>query len=130
MKKLKTWQIVVIVLVVLGILGSIFGANEENQPSATPEPIETETSSETSRADFAIETVKERYAECFAELDLQGEFVYRETPDEGTAKDLGEVLITIPGGILTFDTGYAEGGAFITIPSDSETTQILEGVGC
>jgi hypothetical protein len=130
MKKIKTWQLAVIVLVILGVIGSVFGANDDNEPSATPDPVETKTSSETSRADFAIETVKERYAECFAELDLQGNFVYTEMTGEGTAEELGEVLITIPGGILTFRTGYADGGAFLTVPLDEETTQILERVGC
>jgi hypothetical protein len=140
--KLKTWQIVALVFVAIIGFGSYFGQGDTVQVDNNPIPTQSQSPEESSpqpepsegadlgeQEKLAIDSVKANYGDCFALLPLQGEFVYTATPND-TTKDLGEVLITIPGGILTFTTGTAPGGAFLTVVKDDETRGILEGVGC
>jgi hypothetical protein len=75
----------------------------------------------------AISLVKERYAECLALFEIQGDFIF--TPS-ARVPGLGEVMAVAPGQILVWDVGYDKTGGILTIPADSSTTQALASVGC
>ena len=128
--KLKAWQIALLLVVAfmgfslfLGGSGQTEGPNpESSQPSSEVVDLEAQSA-------YAIEMVQERYVDCLAQLPIQGEWVYTPKPTD-EVQDRGEALITIPGGVLTFGTGTAPGGAFLTAPIDEETTEILASVGC
>lgn len=79
-------------------------------------------------AEYWTSLVSERYADCFADLGVQGSPSYQENP-AGTTRD-GLVLITVAGKTLTFGVGTAVGGAKLTVPFNEETVDALESVDC
>jgi hypothetical protein len=93
------------------------------------------SSSETAPADEStgvqgeaeIALVQERYGDCLASLEVQGDFVFTPKPEiEGA----GEVLITSPGLVMVWNTGLSKTGDILTFPADEETITALESVGC
>ena len=95
--------------------------------SSEPTPQETSTSAD---ADFAIQTVKERFeVDCFAGLGDETSYRYEENPG-GTIRE-GFVYASVGGNILQFSVGLNENtGSFITLPTDDLTIELLESVGC
>ena len=79
-------------------------------------------------AEYWTSLVSERYADCFADLGVQGDATYEVNPS-GTTRD-GLVLITAAGKTLTFGVGTATGGAKMTVPFNEETINALESVDC
>ena len=92
-----------------------------------PTPEETSTSVD---ADFAIQTVKDRYeVDCFAGLGEGTVYRYEENPG-GTMRE-GFVFASVGGNILQFSVGLNENsGSFLTFPTDDLTIELLESVGC
>ena len=110
---------------VIGLLIVLTGC--ASSESLEPTPEETSTSVD---ADFAIQTVKDRYeVDCFAGLGEETVYRYEENPG-GTMRE-GFVYASVGGNILQFSVGLNENtGSFITLPSDDLTVELLESVGC
>jgi len=75
----------------------------------------------------AISLVMERYGDCLALFEIQGELAF--TRSERVA-GLGEVLAVAPGQLLIWDVGYDKTGGILTVPADESTSQALASVGC
>jgi hypothetical protein len=110
---------------VIGLLIVLTGC--ASSESLEPTPEETSTSQD---ADFAIQTVKERYeVDCFAGLGEETVYRYEESPG-GTMRE-GFVYASVGGNILQFSVGLNENsGSFLTFPTDDLTIELLESVGC
>jgi hypothetical protein len=92
--------------------------NRELQAAGQP-PVEE---------DYAA-IVVERWGDCLADLGITDPPAYAATGDDGT-QVVGYVVAQKPGLILTFTIGISNTGAVITIPSDSQSLDALETVGC
>jgi hypothetical protein len=98
-------------------------------PTDNLEPLPEETSASVD-ADFAIQTVKDRYeVDCFAGLGEETAYRYEENPG-GTMRE-GFVYATVGGNVLQFAVGVnTNSGAFLTFPENEITIELLESVGC
>ena len=124
--KTKTTAIAIGLLIVL--TGCASGPSGVG-PTENMEPAPEETSSSVD-ADFAIQTVKDRFeVDCFAGLGEETAYRYEENPG-GTMRE-GFVYATVGGNILQFAVGVNENsGAFLTFPENETTIELLESVGC
>lgn len=124
--KTKTTVIVIGLLIVL--TGCASGQNGV-APTQSMEPAPEETSTSVD-ADFAIQTVKDRYeVDCFAGLGEETAYRYEENPG-GTMRE-GYVYATVGGNVLQFAVGVnTNSGAFLTFPENEITIELLESVGC
>lgn len=121
--RIKTTATVVGLLIILtGCASSPSGVEP-----AEPTPEEASTSA---AAVFAIQTVKERFeVDCFADLGEGTVYRYEDNP-RGTMRE-GFVYASVGGNILQFAVGVNENtGAFLTLPENEITTELLESVGC
>ena len=98
-------------------------------PTDNLEPLPEETSASVD-ADFAIQTVKDRYeVDCFAGLGEETAYRYEENPG-GTMRE-GFVYATVGGNVLQFAVGVnTNSGEFLTFPENEITIELLESVGC
>jgi hypothetical protein len=121
-------------LVIVAATFALTGCTVSDSPSEEPvtETTATQEAEEASNsdADFAIETVKERYeTDCFIPLGESPVYKYEENAG-GTLRE-GFVYVTIGGQILQFSVGAnPDTGAFLTVPHNMETLDALESVGC
>ena len=97
--------------------------------SAPPAAETPEISSET--ADFAIQTVKDRYeVDCFSKLG--DSTIYRFEPwtiEDGSQRE-GTVYASVGGNIIEFSVGLFPNGGYFTAPADDFSIETLESVGC
>jgi hypothetical protein len=118
-----------VVLVVVLSLSGCASSSSSIEPSENLElpPEKTPTSVD---ADFAIQTVKERYeVDCFA--GLGDETLYRYEENAGGTMREGFVYATVGGNVLQFAVGVnTNSGAFLTFPENEITIELLESVGC
>jgi hypothetical protein len=111
------------------VLTGCASSSSSIDPSDIIEPT-TEGTPTSVDADFAIQTVKERYeVDCFA--GLGDETLYRYEENAGGTMREGFVYATVGGNILQFAVGVnANSGAFLTFPENEITIELLESVGC
>jgi PBP1b-binding outer membrane lipoprotein LpoB len=122
-------KITAIAIGLLIVLTGCASSPSSTEPTDNLEPAPDETSTSVD-ADFAIQTVKERYeVDCFA--GLGDETVYRYEENAGGTMREGFVYASVGGNILQFAVGVNENtGAFLTFPENEITTELLESVGC
>jgi hypothetical protein len=122
-------KITATVIGLLIVLTGCASSSSSVDPLENSEPTPQETSS-SADADFAIQTVKERFeVDCFAGLGDETSYRYEENPG-GTMRE-GFVYASVGGNILQFSVGLNENtGSFITLPTDDLTIELLESVGC
>jgi ABC-type Zn uptake system ZnuABC Zn-binding protein ZnuA len=100
--------------------------------SGTPTPQEDpvpEVSSET--ADFAIQTVKDRYeVDCLAQLGDPISYRFEPSTVADDSNVEGTVYASVGGDILKFSVGFLPNGGYLTVAEDSFSTALLESVGC
>jgi hypothetical protein len=125
MKTKITATVVGLMIILTGCASSPSGVDPAE--SSEPAPQETSTPAD---ADFAIQTVKERFeVDCFAGLGDETSYRYEENPG-GTMRE-GFVYASVGGNILQFSVGMNENtGSFITLPTGDLTIELLESVGC
>ncbi len=111
------------------VLTGCASSSSSIDPSDSIEPTAEGTPTSVD-ADFAIQTVKERYeVDCFA--GLGDETVYRYEENAGGTMREGFVYATVGGNILQFAVGVnTNSGAFLTFPENEITIELLESVGC
>jgi hypothetical protein len=115
-------------VLVLSLSGCISSPrNTEPTENLEPTPDGTSTSVD---ADFAIQTVKERYeVDCFVGLGEETAYRYEKNPG-GTMRE-GFVYATVGGNVLQFAVGVnTNSGKFLTFPESEITIELLESVGC
>ena len=125
MKTKITAMTIGILIVLTGCTSSSGNIEPVDSFEPTPEGIPTSVD-----ADFAIQTVKERYeVDCFA--GLGDETVYRYEENAGGTMREGFVYATVGGNVLQFAVGVnTNSGAFLTFPENEITIELLESVGC
>lgn len=101
-----------------------------SSPPATETPQETpEVSSET--ADFAIQTVKDRYeVDCFAKLGDSTTYRFEPWTIEDDSEREGTVYASVGGKIIELSVGFFPNGGYFTAPVDDFSLETLESVGC
>lgn len=134
-KKIPVWIWIAGGVVVLAMLGTLFGGDDA-PPEAQPEPAPAEISesapemeSDTAGPDFAIATVQERYeSDCFANLGDSFDYRYEESRD---AMREGYVYVRVGEDVLQFAVGLNESaGTFLTSPANEFTVEKLDEAGC
>jgi hypothetical protein len=122
-------KITAIAIGLLITLTACTSSPSSNDPTENLEPPSEETPTSVD-ADFAIQTVKDRYeVDCFAGLGEGTAYRYEENPG-GTMRE-GFVYATVGGNILQFAVGVnTNSGAFLTFPENEITIELLESVGC
>jgi hypothetical protein len=100
--------------------------------SAPPDaetPDTPEVSSET--ADFAIQTVKDRYeVDCFAKLGDSTTYRFEPWTIEDGSQREGTVYASVGGNIIELSVGFFPNGGYFTAPVDDFSIETLESVGC
>lgn len=100
--------------------------------SSTITPLEDpvpDVSSET--ADFAIQTVKDRYeVDCLAQLGDPVSYRFEPSTVVDDSNVEGTVYASVGGDILKFSVGFLPNGGYFTVAEDTFSTALLESVGC
>lgn len=101
---------------------------EPSSDSAESEAPSVAKEKDNSVQDFAIQTVKERFeADCFIFYGDSANYVYKV--DQSGTRD-GFVFVTVGGNVFQFAVGTTEAGAFLTVPHNSTSQDLLEKSGC
>lgn len=130
---MKMRQIISSVSVVLLLAGCSAGSGQseisEPEQESTNSESSNENSESTDKSEFAIATVKERFeSDCFSALG--SDTSYRYEPDSEGMRE-GYVYASVGGSVLKFSVGVnTNTGAFLTIPDNDSTIELLESVGC
>jgi hypothetical protein len=97
--------------------------------AASPAAETPEVSSET--ADFAIQTVKDRYeVDCFAKLGDPVSYRFEPWTIEDDSQREGTVYASVGGNIIELSVGFFPNGGYFTAPVDDFSIETLESVGC